>query len=440
MVPDEARCRALRPARTRASSSLAISGLSPKRPIHGFSSAGSAQVARGRTPATSQGPLSLRRAPGCSVIAVLLRVTAPVASRACRCVPAPCSDPDRPTPTRRPPSPSGSRCSGHLDPVFLGILDETSDRLRQVFGTANRRTLPLSATGSAGMEAAFVNTVGPGRRRRRRGQRPVRSAHGRRRLAVRGRGRRRSSTSGGSRSTPTRVLAAHPSPKLIAAVHAETSTGVLLRPRAAGRRQGRRAAAGRLRDLARRHPGAAGRLGRRPRLLRLAEVPGRRARAWRRSRSTTAPGSGGSRSRRAGTSTSGCSAATRARRPARRRDLPPHRADRHGRLAARRARPDPRGGAGRRPRPARRGRPDAARGPAGAGPGAVRRRGAPAAGADHGAGARRRRLGRRPQGAARALRPRDRRRRRAPTRRPCGGSASWARTRRPTRCCSCWPP
>src|SRR3712207_9243679 len=51
---------------------------------------------------------------------------------------------------------------GHLDPVFLGILDETSARLRQVFGTANRRTLPLSATGSAGMEAAFVNTVGPG--------------------------------------------------------------------------------------------------------------------------------------------------------------------------------------------------------------------------------------------------------------------------------------
>src|SRR3954463_2308268 len=51
---------------------------------------------------------------------------------------------------------------GHLDPTFLGILDETSDRLRQVFGTTNRRTLPLSATGSAGLEAAFVNTVGPG--------------------------------------------------------------------------------------------------------------------------------------------------------------------------------------------------------------------------------------------------------------------------------------
>src|SRR4051794_759535 len=51
---------------------------------------------------------------------------------------------------------------GHLDPLFLGILDETSERLRTIFGTANRRTLPLSATGSAGMEAAFVNTVGPG--------------------------------------------------------------------------------------------------------------------------------------------------------------------------------------------------------------------------------------------------------------------------------------
>src|SRR5881409_1011424 len=51
---------------------------------------------------------------------------------------------------------------GHLDPLFLQALDETSERLRAVFGTANRRTLPLSATGSAGMEAAFVNTVGPG--------------------------------------------------------------------------------------------------------------------------------------------------------------------------------------------------------------------------------------------------------------------------------------
>ena len=51
---------------------------------------------------------------------------------------------------------------GHLDPDFLDIMDETCDLLRYVWGTDNRRTLPLSATGSAGMEAAFVNTVSPG--------------------------------------------------------------------------------------------------------------------------------------------------------------------------------------------------------------------------------------------------------------------------------------
>lgn len=65
---------------------------------------------------------------------------------------------------------------GHLDPVFLALLDETCERLRSVYRTENRRTLPLSATGSAGMEAAFVNTVGPGRCGRCRGQWPVRGA------------------------------------------------------------------------------------------------------------------------------------------------------------------------------------------------------------------------------------------------------------------------
>ena len=51
---------------------------------------------------------------------------------------------------------------GHLDPDFLAILDETCDRLRRVFRTANALTLPMSGTGSAGMEAAFVNVVGAG--------------------------------------------------------------------------------------------------------------------------------------------------------------------------------------------------------------------------------------------------------------------------------------
>ena len=51
---------------------------------------------------------------------------------------------------------------GHLDPEFLGILDETCARLRTVWRTGNRRTLPLSGTGSIGMEAAFANAVRPG--------------------------------------------------------------------------------------------------------------------------------------------------------------------------------------------------------------------------------------------------------------------------------------
>jgi alanine-glyoxylate transaminase/serine-glyoxylate transaminase/serine-pyruvate transaminase len=50
---------------------------------------------------------------------------------------------------------------GHLDPAFLEILDETQDLLRQVFRTENELTLPVSATGSAGMEACFVNLLEP---------------------------------------------------------------------------------------------------------------------------------------------------------------------------------------------------------------------------------------------------------------------------------------
>jgi alanine-glyoxylate transaminase/serine-glyoxylate transaminase/serine-pyruvate transaminase len=51
---------------------------------------------------------------------------------------------------------------GHLDPEFLRVLDETQAMLRQVFGTNNALTLPISATGSAGMETCFVNLLEPG--------------------------------------------------------------------------------------------------------------------------------------------------------------------------------------------------------------------------------------------------------------------------------------
>jgi len=51
---------------------------------------------------------------------------------------------------------------GHLDPVFLALLDRVQAALRRLFGTANELTLPLSATGSAGMEACLVNLLEPG--------------------------------------------------------------------------------------------------------------------------------------------------------------------------------------------------------------------------------------------------------------------------------------
>jgi alanine-glyoxylate transaminase/serine-glyoxylate transaminase/serine-pyruvate transaminase len=51
---------------------------------------------------------------------------------------------------------------GHLDPVFLKIMDEIRSGLRQVFRTQNEMTLAVSGTGSAGMETLFANLVEPG--------------------------------------------------------------------------------------------------------------------------------------------------------------------------------------------------------------------------------------------------------------------------------------
>jgi len=53
---------------------------------------------------------------------------------------------------------------GHLDPEFLRIMDEVSGMLRTVLGTQNRLTLPMSGTGSAGMEALFANLLERGDR------------------------------------------------------------------------------------------------------------------------------------------------------------------------------------------------------------------------------------------------------------------------------------
>jgi alanine-glyoxylate transaminase/serine-glyoxylate transaminase/serine-pyruvate transaminase len=53
-------------------------------------------------------------------------------------------------------------CIGHLDPYFLAVMDETQQLLRSLFQTKNALTIPVSGTGSAGMETCFVNLVEPG--------------------------------------------------------------------------------------------------------------------------------------------------------------------------------------------------------------------------------------------------------------------------------------
>src|SRR6266850_1048460 len=51
---------------------------------------------------------------------------------------------------------------GHLDPVFVKMMEEIKGMLRQVFLTKNEMTFPVSGTGSAGMEFCFVNLIEPG--------------------------------------------------------------------------------------------------------------------------------------------------------------------------------------------------------------------------------------------------------------------------------------
>ena len=48
---------------------------------------------------------------------------------------------------------------GHMDPEFMVIMDEIGDMLRAVFQTNNKLTIPMSGTGSSGMETCFVNVL-----------------------------------------------------------------------------------------------------------------------------------------------------------------------------------------------------------------------------------------------------------------------------------------
>jgi alanine-glyoxylate transaminase/serine-glyoxylate transaminase/serine-pyruvate transaminase len=114
---------------------------------------------------------------------------------------------------------------GHLDPDFIALMDEVGDRLRQVFRTGNQLTFAVSGTGSSGMEAAFVNFVGPGDTV----VIGVNGVFGGRMCDVAARcGAEvvRVDVPWGRPMDPEQLLAAHPSPRLIAVVHAETSTGI----------------------------------------------------------------------------------------------------------------------------------------------------------------------------------------------------------------------
>jgi alanine-glyoxylate transaminase / serine-glyoxylate transaminase / serine-pyruvate transaminase len=117
---------------------------------------------------------------------------------------------------------------GHLDPDFLLVLDEIGDRLRLAFRTENALTLPISGTGSAGMEACFVNLLEAGDT----AIVGVNGVFGERMCEV----ARRSGAAvvrveapWGRAIDPQQLLdarAAHPDARLLAVVHAETSTGV----------------------------------------------------------------------------------------------------------------------------------------------------------------------------------------------------------------------
>jgi alanine-glyoxylate transaminase/serine-glyoxylate transaminase/serine-pyruvate transaminase len=116
---------------------------------------------------------------------------------------------------------------GHLDPQFVAMMDELKELLRYAFRTENRLTMPVSGPGSAGMETCFVNLVEPG-------DKVVVCING----VFGGRMKENVQRSGGEAVVvedpwgravdPDKLreaLKAHSDAKIVAFVHAETSTG-----------------------------------------------------------------------------------------------------------------------------------------------------------------------------------------------------------------------
>src|SRR4029450_13026752 len=118
---------------------------------------------------------------------------------------------------------------GHLDPDFWPVLGQVRAMLGHVLGTTHPWTLPLSATGTAGMEAAFCNVVEPGDRV----VIVVNGFFGGRMVEIASRcgaDVQRIDVPWGKPVLPElvqQVLAAQGQVKAVGVVHAETSTGVL---------------------------------------------------------------------------------------------------------------------------------------------------------------------------------------------------------------------
>ena len=122
----------------------------------------------------------------------------------------------------------GAPLLGHLDPEFLTVMDDIQASLRTVFETRNKLTIPISGTGSAGMEAALVNLVEPGDTVLV----CVNGVFGERMADIVGRcgGKLvRVDAPWGSSLNPEQIRASiqKDHPVILAVVHAETSTGVL---------------------------------------------------------------------------------------------------------------------------------------------------------------------------------------------------------------------
>jgi alanine-glyoxylate transaminase/serine-glyoxylate transaminase/serine-pyruvate transaminase len=116
---------------------------------------------------------------------------------------------------------------GHLDPVFLRVMDEIRTRLKDVFRTKNEMTLAVSGTGSAGMETLFANLVEPGDKVLI----AVNGVFGTRMVDVAtrcGAAVETTEVPWGRAFDQEQVIDAirRTKPKMIAIVHAETSTGV----------------------------------------------------------------------------------------------------------------------------------------------------------------------------------------------------------------------